>query len=479
MTVATVNPSVRRMVEEVDRCQDDFAYFVDTYCWVEAREDGAGDWAPFRLWDAQKETAGLMQASPLLVILKARQLGLSWLCVAFALWLMIFHPIATVLLFSLRDAEAKRLLKRLRGMHARLPAWMRLPILTENEHELEFANGSTVIALTKAGDSYTASLVVVDEADLLPDLDDLIDSVKPTIADGGRLLLVSRADKGRPESAFKKLYRAAKAGGVPWRSVFLPWYARPDRSAEWYEEEKRAAMAKSGSLDGLHGNYPADDAEALAPRTLDKRLAPAWLAPPVWDERAALAHHAGPALAGLSVYVAPAAGRRYVIGADPAEGNPTSDDSALCVMDAESGEECATLAGKFEPQTLAEAAAALAGWYNGASVMCERNNHGHAVLLHLRQNAPTVRRLAGLDGKEGWLSSQLGKVRLYDAAADACRNSEVVIHDFVTLTQLQSIDGNSLRAPEGQADDRADAFALACAALRNQPVTTWRIPKQK
>jgi hypothetical protein len=42
----------------------------------------------------------------------------------------------------------------------------------------------------------------------------------------------------------------------------------------------------------------------------------------------------------------------------------------------------------------------------------------------------------------------------------------VVLHSFGTFTQLASIDGGTLRAPDGQFDDRADGFALAvCARL--------------
>ncbi len=63
-----------------------------------------------------------MAASRKLVILKARQLGISWLCLSYALWLMLFQAPATILLFSLREEEAKELLWRLRGMYERLPA---------------------------------------------------------------------------------------------------------------------------------------------------------------------------------------------------------------------------------------------------------------------------------------------------------------------------------------------------------------------
>jgi hypothetical protein len=170
-----------------------------------------------------------------------------------------------------------------------------------------------------------------------------------------------------------------------------------------------------------------------------------------------------PAIPGLCVYARPQPGRTYVIGADPAEGNPTSDDSALVVLDAVSGEEVATLAGKFEPTVFAGYIAQLAGWY-GAAILVERNNHGHAVLAGLDALGLSGSLLGGHDGKAGWLSSTLGKVRMYDACADAVKNREVVIHSPATFAQLASIDGSTLRAPEGQHDDRSDAFALACAA---------------
>jgi hypothetical protein len=38
-----------------------------------------------------------------------------------------------------------------------------------------------------------------------------------------------------------------------------------------------------------------------------------------------------------------------------------------------------------------------------------------------------------------------------------------VLHSFGSYVQLTSIDGSTLRAPDGEHDDRADAFALACA----------------
>ena len=171
-----------------------------------------------------------------------------------------------------------------------------------------------------------------------------------------------------------------------------------------------------------------------------------------------------PAIPNLSVYRAPQEGHHYVVGADPAEGNPNSDDSAATVMDAETWEEVASLALKAEPTVFAAYLDELAAFFLGADILPERNNHGHTLIAALRAGG-RHRVLNGYDGKPGWLSNVKGKVLLYDACADAIRDGAVVIRSPETVSQLASIEAGTLRAPEGLHDDRADSFALAVVAL--------------
>lgn len=452
-------------IREVARCFKNPVYFVGRYCQI--YDATAGAWIPFDLWPEQKKTLWALDKHRLLVVLKARQLGLTWLVLGFALWLALFRPAATILLFSRRDDEAVYLLdERLKGMWRRLPEFLTagIAVLTDNDHEWALSNGSIVRAFpTTAGDSYTASLAVVDEADLVPDLNRLMRAVKPTIDNGGRMILLSRADKSRPQSEFKAIYRAAKQRLTDWVAVFLPWFVHPKRDQAWYDAQRAEVQQRTGSLDDLHEQYPATDVEALAARTLDKRIAPEWLAN-CYAERDPIAASqlpgAAPAIPGLQVYQLPQPGARYALGGDPAEGNPTSDDSALAVLEVDSGEEAASLAGKFQPAVFAGYVDTIGRFYNGAPAMIERNNHGHAVLLWLRDNS-RLKRLLGHDGKEGWNSSSRGKALLYEAVADSFRTGSTILHNFGTLTQLQSIEGSTLRAPEGEHDDRADSYALA------------------
>jgi hypothetical protein len=429
-----------------------------------------GVWEPFHLWPAQRNVLATIHKNKLSIILKARQLGMSWLCIGYALWQMIFRPAATVLVFSRRDVEALYLLStdRLRGMYYRLPEWMKSghEFMIDSGHECSMQNGSSARAFpTSAGDSYTASLAIVDEADLVPDLNQLMRAVKPTIDNGGKMILLSRADKSTPNSEFKNIYRAAHADRTGWTPIFLPWSVHPGRDQVWYDAQKRDIESRTGALDDLHELYPNSDTEALAPRSLDKRISPLWIEA-CFEEMEPLFVANAPALPGLEIYATPPTEfTRYVLGADPAEGNPASDDSALTVLDFATGEEVATLAGKFEPGTFGSYIAEVSAYFNDAPAMIERNNHGHAVIQWVRENALSVQLLNGHDGKAGWMSSSLGKALLYTECADHFRQSaqsgSKILHSFASYTQLASIEGATLRAPKEQHDDRADSYAFA------------------
>jgi hypothetical protein len=176
-----------------------------------------------------------------------------------------------------------------------------------------------------------------------------------------------------------------------------------------------------------------------------------------------------PSLSNLSIFEQPRSGGIYVTGADPAEGNPQSDESAACVLDAVTGDQVAVWAGRFDPamQVLCEWVSATGGT---CGVLVERNNHGHAVLLALRE-AGAAGILLGLDGQPGRLTTAKGKALAVDAGADLLRDGLAAGHpphvrDGETLRQLSAFSGSRMAAPPGDHDDRAMAWCLAAAAAR-------------
>lgn len=437
-----------------------------------------GDWIPFHLWLCQKEVLGRLVNNPLNVILKARQLGQTWLVLCYILWRMIFKPVFTALVFSRRENEAIYLLgaQRLRGVYRRLPKWMRVrQIVADASHEWALSNGSIAYGFpTTAGDSYTASMAFVDEADLVPDLEALMNAVKPTIDGGGSMCLLSRSDKLTPNSLFKNTYRAAKEGRSPWKAIFLPWYSRPERDQAWYETQKQDILSRTGGLDDLYQQYPATDEEALAPPQLDRRIPFKWIMK-CYRELSVIQDHAY-SLPFLQLYVPKVKGHQYVIGADTAEGNPTSDFSVANVVDRTSLEEVCVLAGKTEPKVFAGYLHSLSKIFGDASIMVERNNHGHAVLLALEEIYNYRHRLlSGEDRRPGWQTTSKSKDLMYSNGADLLRDGKAIIHCATTKTQLSLIEGSTLKAPEGEMDDYAMAYMLALTSAAEAPVGVFAV----
>jgi hypothetical protein len=133
------------------KCRESPAYFVHSYGRV---YDGRQRrWVPFKLWPVQREVLRAMHERPRVVVLKARQLGMTWLGLGYAMWLMLFRPAATVLLFSRRDEEAEHLLDdRMRGMYERLPLWLAArEVRVAASHEWRLSNGSEARAFPTTG----------------------------------------------------------------------------------------------------------------------------------------------------------------------------------------------------------------------------------------------------------------------------------------------------------------------------------------
>ena len=435
-------------------------YFIDLYCYIEDKVKLG--WVAFKLWPAQFRTLNTICANHQVIILKARQLGLTWLLICYALWMMIFRPGSGILLFSRRDDEASELLDRIKNVHARLPAWLQATIKTDNEHELEFGkldSWARAFPTTKhSGRTYTATLAIIDEADFIPWLKRLLNAVKPTIDAGGELIILSTVDKENTNSEFKRIWNQAVKGMNNYKPVFLPWDVRPERDLAWYQRQK-----EDYEEDDLYQEYPASPEEALAARKASKRFNPKWITQCVGDRESEDATLTVP---GFYQFVPPQKGRRYLLAADPAEGNPSSDPSAASMFDCETWEQVAVVYGKFEPDVFAGYLIQTAEYYNSGMICWERNNHGHAVEVAIRYQDYSNIYISPFDKKAGWLSNQKYKMLAVDHCAQVLREARCTINDEGTVNELAMFEAATLKAPEGENDDLAMTAIIGLAALR-------------
>lgn len=452
-------------------------------------------------WTWQWVLLALWAVTRLGVVLKARQLGVSWLAAMFALWTAMRAPGQVVLLISKKQDDADKLLEKVAYIYHRLPDWKPRAIL--RTQSISFPGlGSSIEALAAtedAGRSRTANLVVLDEHGFQPFAARIMRSVMGA-AEQGKVLSIStgngrgalhsrtfiRAKRKRPlvpmadEQGNVLKLLVSRELGDGWRAMFVPYDAHPARDAAWWADT-RATQAELSEAEFI-AEYPRNDVEAI------RETGSAIFDADVLDAMPVRPGALIPGLAGAVQWEAPVAGARYAIGADPAEGNADSDWSSASVfritqeVEGHAGVQVATLRGRWAPEEFARKLHVLARHYGQHTskehrhpvlLAWERNNHGHAVRVALQLLYPLTEGRytyhVARDGKPGWLQTKESRTTLVDGIAAAVRSRALVLHDAETVEQFAMFHENEkgkAEAQDGYHDDDVIAVGIAWAMRR-------------
>lgn len=192
---------------EFDYCRDNVVYWANTYCVIEDK-DSPEIIVPFRGWDAQNETLRDFDKYRLNLILKARQMGITWIALYYCTHDLLFNLGHTVVALSKTEDDAKELVRR-------------MSVILDNQPEILHAGGlkytsttSTIIitdgggrlkstfkafpASPAAGRSFTGNILLLDEWAFQEAADEIWTSAYPTInrPTGGKVIGLSTIKKG-------------------------------------------------------------------------------------------------------------------------------------------------------------------------------------------------------------------------------------------------------------------------------------------
>ena len=109
---------------EYEHCRNDIAYYVRTYCVYEDK-DADELIQPFNMWDAQEEALKSIHEHRRNIIMKARQLGITWLVISYASSVLLLRSGRTVIGLSRTEEEAKELVRRLAVEYNNMPQLIR------------------------------------------------------------------------------------------------------------------------------------------------------------------------------------------------------------------------------------------------------------------------------------------------------------------------------------------------------------------
>jgi len=257
-------------------CAQSFVRFL-RYCKIVEPpvpgKEGSGGIITLEMWPHIMEMVGAFLSQRLIVILKSRQIGASWLCAAYDLWYTLFHKGANVFLYSKGETEAWEKLDKCRRILNHLPAFLQQRPKPDSSSEMHFPSMMSTLrafpATQTAGISFTASILDMDEWEEHPYAEANYSQAKPTIDAGGQWIGTFTVNKLKASTLAKTTFTAAWYGESQFHAMFFPYWVRPGRDEHWYQGTMEELPDEE--LNGLTRElymeqaYPRSVEEALRP----------------------------------------------------------------------------------------------------------------------------------------------------------------------------------------------------------------------
>ena len=348
---------------EYKKCSQDPAYFIKKYVKIQHQIRGK---VLFDLYPFQEDTLRLFANNRFNIVLKSRQMGISTLCAAYILWVMLFNKDKNILIISIKQDTSKELVSKIKLANDSLPGWLKVECVENNMLSLKLKNGSNVRAVSSssdAGRSMAVYLLVIDEAAFIEGISEIWASAWSTLSTGGNAILLSTPNG--IGNFFHKMWIDAETKTNSFNPIKLKWDLHPERTQTWRDAQTKelgAALAgqecdtdflASGNnvinMEFYKKTYKSDPVEC---RELDREL---W----IWN---------------YPDYTA-----TYIISADTSRGDG-GDFQACHVLDAVTLEQCAEYKGHISTKEYGNLLCSLGTYYNNALLVIERENTGWAVI---------------------------------------------------------------------------------------------------
>jgi len=364
------------IADEYKKCALDPIYFMKKYCVIQHPTRGK---IPFHLYQFQESCLTDFKDNRFNIILKSRQLGLSTLSAGYILWKMLFNQDFNALVIATKVTVAKNLVEKVRVMHDLLPVWLRdggNSSVEDNKLSLKLKNGSQVKAIASspdAGRSEALSLLVVDEAAFIRDIDEIWLSAQSTLSTGGSAIVLSTPNG--VGNWFHKMWVEGESGANGFNCINLHWTCHPERNQAWRDEQTRILGVK-GAAQECDCDFIGSGDTVIDPALLTW-YKDTYVMDPV-EKRGFDGN--------LWIWEHPNYNRQYMISADVARGDG-SDYSTCQIIDIEDSSQVGEYRGKIDTKDFGNFLTALATEYNNALLVIENSNVGWATIQQVIDRA--------------------------------------------------------------------------------------------
>jgi hypothetical protein len=420
---------------------------------------------PFKLYPYQRAVLWNFINERFNIILKFRQAGITELISMYCLWLAMFHPHKNIVIISIKDRVAKKVLRKIKYMYKNLPDYLKQPIVNGRGDdigtatEIEFANGSMITSIPtteEAGRSEAVSLMVIDEAAIVRWINKIWAAAFPTLSTGGAAI-VNSTPYG-VGNWFHKQWVDACSGASNFMPNRLYWRMHPERDEVWYEAMKAELGARKTAQE-VDGDFLSSGNTVFD--LWDIKAIEDYL-----DDYQPIEYRNG---GNLRIYKKPDKKEEYFIGADISTGR-SNDFSAFSVMN-RAGEEFASFKGKMPVSRFARLLMKVGYEYNTALIAPETNDIGLSVTSDIDEaNYPKLYYSKALSRKKkekkpeekdipGWYTSRANRPVIINELEEDVRKDALLIKDpeFTREAYTFIYDSNGRPAAMGKKSSGSDS----------------------
>ena len=457
--------SKKEKVKEILKCGKDPSYFLTTYARISHPMHGL---ILFDTYDFQDELLDQFNDYRFNVILKARQLGISTITAGYIVWMMLFHRDKAILVMATKFATAGNLVKKVKGIMRNVPDWLKIATIdVDNRTSFELSNGSSIKAASTSGDagrSEALSLLVLDEAAHIENLEELWTGLYPTLSTGGRCIALSTPNG--VGNWFHKTCSDSDAGTNNFNLTTLMWDVHPDRDEEWYKKETKN-MSKRQIAQELQCNFNTSGETVIDPECME------WLLTQVREPKYRTGFDRN-----FWIWEEHDPTCNYLMVVDVARGD-AADYSTFHIFKLETLEIVGEYQGKPTPDMYANMLNQVGREYGGCMLVVENNSIGYTVLdklidyaypnlyysiksthEYIEQHQAEVRNSA----VPGFTTSMKTRPLIVAKLEEFIRNKLIKIYSSRTINEMKTFiwKNGKPQAMKSYHDDLVMALAIGC-----------------
>ncbi len=216
-------------IDEIMKCVISPWYFMVNYVKTFEREKGE---VCFPKYYYLKQLLYDLLSERRLVILKSRQMLVTWTSVAFCLWEAVFRGDTDILFISKREDDSKEAIRRMKFIFDRLPESFKPRIGENTKYVIEFpGRNSRLMALPthpNIGRTFAPTRIIWDEMACTPYDREIYGSLQPSLDGGGFFVGISTSQG--PLTKHAELYMNAGTMGFVKREIHYSRHPLKDKS---------------------------------------------------------------------------------------------------------------------------------------------------------------------------------------------------------------------------------------------------------